>query len=65
MDRGAWRATVHGATRVAHNLATKPPTLVSKKGKTATFLHFFLSAFKPFSKHVCYMAASAECYSTG
>ena len=25
MDRGAWLATVHGVTRVRHNLATKPP----------------------------------------
>ena len=25
MDRGAWHATVHGVTRVGHNLATKPP----------------------------------------
>ena len=25
MDRGAWRATVHGVTRVCHDLATKPP----------------------------------------
>ena len=24
MDRGAWRATVHGVTRVRHDLATKP-----------------------------------------
>ena len=24
MDRGAWWATVHGVTRVGHNLATKP-----------------------------------------
>ena len=23
MDRGAWRATVHGVARVGHNLATK------------------------------------------
>ena len=23
MDRGAWRATVHGVTRVGHDLATK------------------------------------------
>ena len=23
MDRGAWQATVHGFTRVRHNLATK------------------------------------------
>ena len=26
MDRGAWQATVHGATRVGHDLVTKPPT---------------------------------------
>ena len=25
MDRGAWWATVHGITRVGHDLATKPP----------------------------------------
>ena len=25
MDRGAWRATIHGITRVGHNLVTKPP----------------------------------------
>ena len=26
MDRGAWQATVHGVTRVRHDLATKPPS---------------------------------------
>ena len=26
MDRGAWRATVHGVERVGHDLPTKPPT---------------------------------------
>ena len=25
MDRGTWQATVHGITRVGHELATKPP----------------------------------------
>ena len=25
MDRGAWQATVHGVTRVGHDLATQPP----------------------------------------
>ena len=25
MDRGAWRAAVHGVARVRHNLVTKPP----------------------------------------
>ena len=28
MDRGAWQATVHGVTRVGHDLATKPPPAV-------------------------------------
>ena len=25
MDRGTWRATVHGVTRAGHDLATTPP----------------------------------------
>ena len=25
MDRGTWRAIVHGVARIGHNLATKPP----------------------------------------
>ena len=25
MDKGAWQATVHGVTRVGHDLVTKPP----------------------------------------
>ena len=25
MDRGAWRATVHGVERVGHDWVTKPP----------------------------------------
>ena len=32
MNRGAWRAAVHGVTRVGHDLATKPlPPSISKK----------------------------------
>ena len=27
MNKGAWKATVHGVTGVRHNLATKPPPL--------------------------------------
>ena len=26
MERGAWWATVHGVTRVRHDLVTKPPS---------------------------------------
>ena len=29
MDRGAWRATVHGVARVGHNFVTKPPPRMS------------------------------------
>ena len=28
MDRGAWQATVHGVSRVRHDLVTKPPPLM-------------------------------------
>ena len=28
MDREAWQATVHGVTRVGHDLATKPPPMM-------------------------------------
>ena len=27
VDRGAWKVTVHGVTRVRHDLATKPRTI--------------------------------------
>ena len=30
MDRGAWRATVRVVAKVEHDLATKPPPLVSQ-----------------------------------
>jgi len=26
-DKGAWQATVHGVSRVGHDLVTKPPPL--------------------------------------
>ena len=31
IDRAAWQATVHGVTRVGHDLATKPPAPEAKK----------------------------------
>ena len=30
MDRGAWRATVHGVSRVGHNAVTKPPNKLNE-----------------------------------
>ena len=32
MNRGAWQATVHGVTRVGHNLASKPPVMKQSQG---------------------------------
>ena len=32
MDRGSWWASVHGVTRVGHNLATKPPPQLKYRG---------------------------------
>ena len=41
MNRGAWRAAVHGVTSVGHDLATKPPPpgrqLVSSENWSFTF----------------------------
>ena len=37
MDRGAWRATVHGVTRARHYLATKPPPVFHLKLLVTTF----------------------------
>ena len=35
MDRGAWQATVHGVTRVGHNLATKLPLPLYSAGRVS------------------------------
>ena len=46
MDRGVWRATVHGAQRVEHDLATKPQqmldiivSIIYTAYNTLTYLH--------------------------
>ena len=41
-DRGAWWATVHGVTRVGHDLVTKPPPplLKAKAVSLCDFLNF-------------------------
>ena len=36
MDRGAWRAIVHGVSRVGHNLETKPPTTTTTTDNSST-----------------------------
>ena len=44
MDRGAWQATVHGVTRVGHNLVTKPP---------CNNVHTLSSMFSSFKQEIC------------
>ena len=50
MDRGAWQATVHGVTRVGHDLVTKPPP--PPNYKTARYMRtqvlHFVSIHQPF-----------------
>ena len=36
MDRGTWWDTVHGVTRIEHNLAIKPPPPILDKGAKNT-----------------------------
>ena len=40
MDRGAWQATVHGVTRVGHDLATK-------EREVTQFDHLMEPEFRP------------------
>ena len=47
MDGGAWKATVHGITRVGHNLATKPPlplrSLITETCSRASIMYFLFN----------------------
>ena len=44
MEREAWRAAVHGVTRVGHDLATKPPPYLKvKSGENVAFLRAIFS----------------------
>ena len=35
MDRGAWRATVHGVARIRHNLVTKPLSIMLRLSRAS------------------------------
>ena len=53
MDRGAWQATVHGVTRVRHDLVTKPPPTQTGNGSigaTGTSFFFFLQDLSSLTK---------------
>ena len=51
MDRGAWRATVHGVARVGHDLATKPPPPLGTNGSLQIGTHSKAQAM-PFSDDI-------------
>ena len=45
MDRGSWWVTVHGASRVGHNLTTKPPPYIYTHTHTyiyAIYAHIYV-----------------------
>ena len=44
MDRVAWQATVHGVTKVGHDLVTKPPPPPFK------YIQFYLSLMSACAK---------------
>jgi len=46
MDRGAWQATVHGAPRVEHRLATKPLPPILLITWYSVFIPVFASSTK-------------------
>ena len=47
MDRGAWQATVHGVTRVAHNFVTKPPDIIDDLPRR-TYIIYKLTTESPY-----------------
>ena len=56
MDRGSWWATVHGVTRVTHDLATKPPPVHCQ----LLLLHIFSPILRVF--FVCFLCCAEALY---
>ena len=52
MDRGAWRAAVHGVAKVGHDLATAPPptTLSILLGLSYIYIYIYI---KCTHMHIC------------
>ena len=47
MDGGAWKARVHGVTRVRHDSATKPPPIIDVPGTVVRILYLTLHLSSP------------------
>ena len=57
IDRGVWRATVHGVNRIGHNLETKlpPPQTLSYLKSRTMCLAYFGQYFKIFFASVVFV----------
>ena len=62
MDRGAWKAIVHGVTRVRHDLATKPPTTTVISVAPLDGQGLFKTASTEISSSVALAALFHSCY---
>ena len=62
MDRGAWKAIVHGVTRVRHDLATKPPTTTVISVAPLDSQGLFKTARTEISSSVALAALFHSCY---
>ena len=68
-DRGAWQATVHGVTRVGHDLATKPtnqprPFFKNKIIDLAKENHMVLKESRPISLTFVFHTWISVCFSS-
>ena len=69
IDRAAWRATVHGVTRVGHDLATKPtnqprPFFKNKIVDLAKENHMVLKESRPISLTFVFHTWISVCFSS-
>ena len=62
MDTGAWKAVVHGVTRVGHDLATKPPTTTVISVAPLDGQGLFKTARTEISSSVALSAFFHSCY---
>ena len=61
MNRGAWQATVHGVTRVGHDLVTKPPPPSPLAVKNLSVIYSQL----PYLQFYCISTDSTKCVLCG
>ena len=66
MDRGAWRATVHGVARVGPDLVTTPPLVTIKEPHSSVdrrwFQFTFFVLFLNYTLTLCWNIVDVQCY---